>query len=87
MCLLGDEAMSGEVQQILGNINKKLEGLLLLKHDLDELNKRTKNMEEILSEYVLVLSEEDKADLNEAMREYATGKTTSLEDAERILEL
>ncbi|CAD6491421.1 MAG: hypothetical protein EMLJLAPB_00142 [Candidatus Argoarchaeum ethanivorans] len=79
--------MSGEVQQILGNINKKLEGLLLLKHDLDELNKRTKNMEEILSEYVLVLSEEDKADLNEAMREYATGKTTSLEDAERILEL
>jgi len=44
-------------------------------------------MEEILSEYVLVLSEEDRADLNEAMKEYATGKTTSLEDAERILEL
>ncbi len=50
--------MSGEIQQIVGNINKKLEGLLLLKHDLDELNKRTKNIEEILSEYVPVLSEE-----------------------------
>ncbi|NMG82719.1 MAG: hypothetical protein GIS02_00740 [Methanosarcinales archaeon] len=61
--------------------------MLLLKQDLDELNKRTKNMEEILSEYVLVLNEEDRADLNEAMKEYVTGKTTSLEDAERILEL
>jgi len=58
-----------------------------LKHDLDELNKRTKNMEEMLSEYMLVLSEDEKADLNETMSEYAAGKTTSLEDAERILRL
>ena len=36
-------------------------------------------MEDMLSEYVLIL--------NEAMEEYATGKTTSLKDAERILEL
>ena len=61
--------------------------MLFLKHDLDELNKRTRNMEEMLSEYVLILSEDEKADLNEAMMEYAAGKTTSLEDAERILEL
>ena len=61
--------------------------MLLLKHNLDELNERTRNIEEMLSEYVLILSEDEKADLNEAMREYAAGKTTSLEDAERILEL
>ena len=79
--------MSGEIQQILGSIDKKLEELLFLKRDLGELNERTKNMEEILSEYMLVLSDEEKADLNEAMREYVAGKTTSLEDAERILGL
>ena len=79
--------MSGEIQQILGSIDKKLEELLFLKRDLGELNERTKNMEEILSEYLLVLSDEEKADLNEAMREYVAGKTTSLEDAERILGL
>ena len=79
--------MSGEIDQILGDINKKLEELLSLKHDMDELNERTKKLEEILSEYVFILSEEEKADLNEAMKEYAAGKTTSLEDAERILEL
>ena len=61
--------------------------MLLLKHNLDELNERTRNMEEMLSEYVLILSEDEKADLNETMVEYAAGKTTSLEDAERILEL
>ena len=79
--------MSGRIDQILGDINKKLEELLSLKHDMDELNERTKKVEEILSEYVIILSEEEKADLNEAMNEYAAGKTTSLEDAERILEL
>ncbi len=79
--------MSGEIRQILGTIDKKLEELLFLKHDLDELNERTRNMEEMLSEYVLILSEDEKADLNEAMKEYAAGKTTSLEDAERILGL
>ena len=79
--------MSGEIHQILGTIDKKLEELLFLKHDLDELNERTRNMEEMLSEYVLILSEDERADLNEAMGEYAAGKTTSLEDAERILEL
>jgi proteasome assembly chaperone (PAC2) family protein len=81
------EIMSGEIQQILGDINTKLEKLLTLKHDLDELNMRTKNMEEILSEYLLVLSKEEKVDLDKAMKEYAAGKTTPLEDAERILEL
>jgi len=79
--------MSGEIQQMLGTINKRLEELLFLKHDLDELNKRTKNMEAMLSEYMLILSEDEKADLNETMREYFTGKTTSLKDAERILGL
>ena len=79
--------MSGEIHQILGTIDKKLEELLFLKHDLDELNERTRNMEEMLSEYVLILSEDEKADLNETMGEYAAGKTTSLEDAERILGL
>lgn len=79
--------MSGEIHQILGTIDKKLEELLFLKHDLDELNKRTKNMEEMLSEYMLILSEGEKADLNETMSEYSAGKTTSLEDAERILGL
>ena len=79
--------MSGEIHQMLGTINKRLEELLFLKHDLDELNERTKNMEEMLSEYVLILSEDEKADLNETMREYSAGKTTSLEDAERILGL
>ena len=44
-------------------------------------------MEKMLSEYVLILNDDEKADLNEAMEEYATGKTTSLKDAERILEL
>ncbi|GEM_PF-3198910 len=66
---------------------KRLDELLFLKHDLDELNKRTKNMEEMLSEYVLILSEDEKADLNETTREYSAGKTTSLEDVKRILEL
>ncbi|NIA10303.1 MAG: hypothetical protein GWP10_11405 [Nitrospiraceae bacterium] len=79
--------MSGEIHQILGNINKKLEELLILKHDLGGLNMRTRNMEAMLSEYVLILSEDEKKDLNEAMSEYAAGKTTSLEDAERILGL
>ena len=79
--------MSGEIPQILGNIDKKLEELLFLKHDLDKLNKRVKNMEEMLSQYVLILNDDERADLNEAMEEYATGKTTSLKDAERILEL
>ena len=40
--------MSSEIQQMLGNINEKLEKLLFLKNDLDKLNKRTKNMEKIL---------------------------------------
>jgi hypothetical protein len=79
--------MSGEIHQILGTIDKKLEELLFLKQDLDELNKRTKNMEALLSEYVLILSEDERADLNEAIREYAAGKTTSLKDAGRILGL
>ncbi|MEA3281645.1 MAG: hypothetical protein U9Q68_03655 [Euryarchaeota archaeon] len=79
--------MSGEIHQVLGTINKRLDELLFLKHDLDELNKRTKNMEEMLSEYILVLSEDEKADLSETMREYFAGKTTSLKDAERILGL
>jgi hypothetical protein len=30
------------------------------------------------------LNEEEKADLDEAMKEYVTGKTISLEDAERV---
>ncbi len=79
--------MSGEIHQMLGTIDKRLEELLFLKHDLDELNRRTKNVEEMLSEYILILSEDEKADLNETIREYASGKTTSLEDAERILGL
>ncbi len=79
--------MSEEIHQMLGEINKKLEGLLALKRDVDELSKRTKNIENILSEYVFALNEEEKADLEEAMKEYVTGKTISLEDAERILGL
>ena len=79
--------MSSEIQQMLGNINEKLEKLLFFKNDLDILNNRTKNMEKILSEYLLILSDEEKADLNEAMEEYTTDKTTSLDDAERFLEL
>lgn len=79
--------MSGEIPQILGSIDKKLEELLFLKHDLDKLNERVKNMEEMLSKYVLILNDDERADLNEAMEEYAAGKTTSLKDAERILEL
>jgi hypothetical protein len=89
-----EEIMSGEISQILGTIDKKLEELLFLKHGLDKLNKRMENMEEMLSKYVLILNEDERADLNEAMEEYATGKeeyatgkTTSLKDAERILEL
>jgi len=39
------------------------------------------------SKYVLILNDDKRADLNEAMEEYATGKTTSLKDAERILDL
>jgi len=79
--------MSGEIPQILGTIDKKLEELLFLKQDLDKLNERVKNMEEMLSKYVLILNDDERADLNEAMEEYAAGKTTSLKDAERILEL
>jgi len=79
--------MSGEIPQILGTIDKKLEKLLFLKHNLDKLNRRVKNMEEMLPEHVLILSENEGTDLNEAMEEYAAGKTTSLKDAERILEL
>ena len=33
-----EEIMSGEIPQILGTIDKKLEELLFLKHDLDKLN-------------------------------------------------
>ena len=44
-------------------------------------------MEEMLSEYMLILSEDEKSDLNETVGEYSAGKTTSLEDAERILGL
>ena len=79
--------MSEEIRQMLGEINKKLEGLLTLKRNVDELSKRTKNIEDILSEYILVLDGEEKADLEEAIKEYAAGKTISLEDAERNLEL
>lgn len=43
-------------------------------------------MEEMLPEYVLILNDDERTDLNEAMEEYTTGKTTSLKDAERILE-
>jgi hypothetical protein len=77
--------MSEEIRQMLGQINKKLEGLLALKRDVAELNMRTKNIEDILSEYIFVLNEEEIANLEEAMKEYITGKTISLEDAERIL--
>ena len=79
--------MSEEIRQMLGQINKKLEGLLALKRDVAELNMRTKNIEEILSEYIFVLNEEEITDLEEAIKEYVTGKTISLEDAERILGL
>ncbi len=79
--------MSGEIQKMLENINEKLEELLFLRNDLDKLNNRTKNMEKILSEYLLILNDEEKADLDEAMEEYTTGKTTSLDDAKRYLEL
>ena len=44
--------MSEEIRQMLGEINKKLEGLLALKRDVDGLSKRTKNIENILSEYI-----------------------------------
>jgi len=79
--------MSEELHQLLGEINKKLENLLALKRDVDELSKRTKNIEVILSEIIFVLSEEEKADLGEAMKEYASGETISLEDTARILGL
>ena len=79
--------MSEEIRQMLGEINKKLEGVLALKRDVAELSKRTKNIEDILSEYIFVLNEEEKADLEEAMKEYVTCKTISLEGAERILGL
>jgi len=79
--------MSGKIPQILGTIDKKLEELLFLKNDLDKLNEGVKNMEEMLSKYVLILNNDERADLNEAMEEYATGKTTSLKDADRILGL
>lgn len=72
---------------MLGEINKKLEGLLALKRDVAELSKRTENIEDILSEYIFVLNEEEKEDLEEAMKEYVTGKTIPLEDAKRILGL
>ena len=62
-----------------------LELLLTLKRDVDELRKRTKEIEELLFEYVLVLSDEEKADLEEALKEYAEGNTIPLEEAERIL--
>jgi uncharacterized coiled-coil DUF342 family protein len=77
--------MSEELHQLLGEINKKLERLLTLKRDVDELRKRTKEIEELLFDYVLVLSDEEKTDLDEALKEYAESKTTSLEEAERIL--
>nr|QNO54122.1 hypothetical protein PCFKKONE_00026 [Methanosarcinales archaeon ANME-1 ERB7]QNO56604.1 hypothetical protein GDLDPPJJ_00031 [Methanosarcinales archaeon ANME-1 ERB7]QNO56639.1 hypothetical protein HANIDNDE_00025 [Methanosarcinales archaeon ANME-1 ERB7] len=79
--------MSEEIRQMLGEINKKLEGLLALKRDVAELSKKTKNIEDILSEYIFVLNEEEKADLEEAMKEYVTSKTISLEGAERLLGL
>jgi len=44
-------------------------------------------MKEISPKHVLILNDDERADLNEAMEEYATGKTTSLKEAERILEL
>jgi len=58
-----------------------------LKRDVDGLSKRTKNIENILSEYIFALNEEEKADLDEAMKEYVTGKTIASEDAERVLGL
>ncbi|MCK5217390.1 MAG: hypothetical protein KAJ93_06360 [Methanosarcinales archaeon] len=79
--------MNGEIQKMLENINEMLEELLFLRNDLDKLNNRTENMEKILSEYLLMLNDEEKADLDEAMEEYTTGKTTSLDDAKRYLEL
>lgn len=70
--------MSEELHQVL-------ELLLTVKRDVDELRKRTKEIEELLFEYELTLSDEEKADLNEALKEYAEGKTTPLEEAEGIL--
>ena len=43
-------------------------------------------MEKMLPKHLLILNEDERADLNEAMEEYAAGKTTFLKDAERILE-
>ena len=44
-------------------------------------------MEDMLPKHVLILNDDERTDLNEAMEEYAAGKTTSLKDAERILGL
>ena len=51
--------MSEEIRQMLRAINNKLEGLLALKRDVDGLSKRTKNIENLLSEYIFALNEEE----------------------------
>lgn len=77
--------MNNETYQILVGINKKLDELLSIRQDFKELKKRIRHIENILSEGIL--SEEDKADLDEAMYEYESGKTISLHDAEKMLGL
>lgn len=79
--------MSGEIPQILGTIDKNLKKLLFLKQNHGILNGRVENMKEMLPGYVPILNDDERADLNEAMEEYAACKTTSLKDAERILGL
>ena len=41
----------------------------------------------MLPGYMPILNDDGRADLNEAVEEFATGKTISLKDAEKILEL
>ncbi|MFQ6055935.1 MAG: hypothetical protein ACE5KE_09325 [Methanosarcinales archaeon] len=77
--------MNNETYQIFKEINKKLEELLAIRQDFKELKRRIMHIETILEEEIL--SEEDRADLENAMHEYESGKTISLKDAEKMLGL
>ncbi|MFQ6061939.1 MAG: hypothetical protein ACE5J9_02025 [Methanosarcinales archaeon] len=60
--------MNNETYQIFKEINKKLEELLAIRQDFKELKRRIMHIETILEEEIL--SEEDRADLENAMHEY-----------------
>ncbi|MFQ6052410.1 MAG: hypothetical protein ACE5K4_12070 [Candidatus Hydrothermarchaeota archaeon] len=76
--------MNAEISQVLAEINKKLDELVLIKQEISELKKKIEVIEELVIEE---LSDEEKKELEETLEEYRKKKTIPLKKAEKILEI